>query len=280
MKHWIRDTVWIVCGSLLYSFGMQCFALPGELMLGGAGGIATILYHTLGLPVGLSTALINLPLLAAACFVLGRRALFSAAYGTALFTAVLTVGEQVFTYRFVGDLVIGALFGGLIMGVGLALIYRRDHITGGSDLAARLLCIKCPVLPFGKWMLVLDGSVVLCGMLVFRSVRLVLYSVLMIFVYTLVFDNFLEGRSRGKMAVIITRHPGAVIEEIDRQLGRGCTRLMGQGGYSGAEKDVLLCALTDRQAAGLRVGILARDPQAFVMVLRATEIWGEGFLKL
>ncbi len=279
-KIWFRDTLWILAGSALYSFGLQSFALPNELILGGAGGVATIFYHIWSLPIGLSTALINLPLLLLAYFTLGGKSLWRTAYATVLFTGVLTVGEFVFTYRFEGDLVISALFGGLIMGLGLAAVYHRDYITGGSDLAAQVLAVKAPVLSFGKWVMLLDGMVVLTGTLIFRSVEIGLYSVLMIFVYTLVFDTFLEGRSKGKMAMIITDHPQEVTHEINRLLERGCTRIQGKGTYSGNEKTVLLCAVTDRQASVLRAGILQCDPAAFVVVLRATEIWGEGFFKL
>lgn len=280
IKTLLKDTIWILLGSILYSFGLQCFALPNELILGGAGGAATILYHLWALPIGLSTALINLPLLVLAYFTLGRASLWRTAYATALFTGVLTLGEWIFIYRFEGDLVISALFGGLIMGLGLAAVYRRDYITGGSDLAAQVLAIKAPILSFGKWVMLLDGLIVLLGTLIFRSVEIGLYSVLMIFVYTLVFDTFLEGRSKGKMAMIITDRPQEVTAQIDRLLERGCTRIQGQGTYSGNEKTVLLCAVTDRQAAILRGGILQCDPAAFVVVLRATEIWGEGFFKL
>lgn len=279
-KTYFRDTVWILLGSALYSFGLQCFAVPNELILGGAGGVATIFYHLWRLPIGLSTAIINLPLLILAFFVLGRHSIWRTAYATVLFTATLTVGELVFTYRFEGDLVISALFGGLIMGLGLAAVYHRDYITGGSDLAAQMLAAKAPILSFGKWVMLIDALVVLAGAIIFRSIQIGLYSVLMIFVYTLVFDNFLEGRSRGKMALIITEHPEQVIKQIDRVLDRGCTRLQGKGSYTHKDKDILMCAVTDRQAALLRSSIVGCDPAAFVMVLRATEIWGEGFFKL
>ncbi len=280
IKTILKDTLWILIGSALYSFGLQSFALPGELILGGAGGVATVFYHLWGLPIGLSAALINLPLLILAFFVLGRHSIWRTAYATTLFTVVLTVGEWIFTYRFEGDLVIAALFGGIIMGLGLAAVYRRDYITGGSDLAAQMLALKAPILSFGKWVMLVDALVVLGGTLVFRSIQIGLYSVLMIFAYTLVFDNFLEGRSKGKMALIITEHPDKVIARIDRLLERGCTRLTGKGSYTEQEKNILMCAVTDRQAAMLRGSIVDCDPSAFVVVLRATDIWGEGFFKL
>lgn len=280
VKTILKDTLWIILGSGLYSFGLQSFAVPNELILGGAGGAATIFYHLWQLPIGLGAAIINLPLLIIAFFALGRHSLWRTTYATLLFTAVLSAGEWIFTYRFEGDLVISALFGGLIMGLGLAAVYNRDYITGGSDLAAQILALKVPLLPFSKWVMLLDGIVVLGGALVFQSVEIGLYSVLMIFVYTLVFDSFLEGRSKGKMALIITDRPDEVTRVIDQMLERGCTRVQGQGSYSGQDKTVLMCALTDRQAAVLRSGILGCDPSAFVVVLRATEIWGEGFFKL
>ncbi len=266
-------------GCALYSFGLQCFALPQGWTLGGAGGLATIWYRLWGVPIGLGVVLINIPLLIWGGKVLGGKALWRTAYATFWFSLVLGIGEKVFTYTYDGAPLTATVLGGVIMGAGLTFVYAGDYTTGGSDLAAQILAAQTPILSFGRWMLTLDGAVVLAGSLLSASVESGVYSVLTIFIYTQVFESYFQGRSRGKLALVITAHPEKLLAQISSVLRRGCTKVSARGGM-GSHLEVLLCALSDRQLSLLRREIKALDPSAFVVVLRATEIWGEGFYKL
>ena len=267
-------------GSLIFAVGLQIFSLPSELLLGGATGIATVVYHLWGLPVGTTVLLVNLPLFVLCWKEMGRRALIRNAYATLLFSAMLDIAGALnyFTYR--GDRLLCALFGGLFMGVGLSIVFSRDYVTGGTDLAAQFLARKLPVLSFGKWILVLDSIVVITGAAVFRSVEVGMYSALMIFIYSQVVENYLSGKSRAKVALIWSNDPARTQATIYRVLARGVTLLEATGGHTGKRRELLLCAVSDREAATLRAKLKDVDPDAFIIVLRATEIWGEGFLKL
>ena len=176
--------------------GLQCFAVPKGLLLGGAGGTATVLYHLWGIPVGVGVALFNLPLLIIAYFTLGGRALLRTAYATLWFTLTVSVGERIFTFAYGGSLLLAAILGGLIMGAGLGVVYAGDYITGGTDLAAQILAKKSPVLTFGRWMLLLDGIIVLGGSVLLGQLQSGLYSVAMIFVYIQVFELALRRKRR------------------------------------------------------------------------------------
>ena len=195
----LKDTLRIFAGSLLFAFGLQCFAVPKGLLLGGAGGAATVMYHLWRIPVGMGVALFNVPLLIFGYMVLGGRTLWRTAYATVWFTLAVSVGEQLFTYRWPGENISAAILGGLIMGLGLTLVYAGDYITGGTDLAAQILTVKLPRLSFGKWMLLMDSAIVLGGSALMGTLESGLYSVLMIFVYIRVFESYFSGRLLGKI---------------------------------------------------------------------------------
>lgn len=279
-KQFLADTAWIIVGSAVFSVGLECFAVPHELLLGGATGVATVVHHFSGLPIGIGIALINAPLLVWGVIQNGVRRMARTLYATAWFSLVLTVGERLLVFRFRGEVLVSALFGGLIMGIGLSVVFARDYVTGGTDLLALLLTQKFAILSFEKWILVLDTLIVAAGALALRSVTGGLYSALMILVYSLVVGQSFAGRSQGKTLMVITENSEAVKSRLYRLSGRGCTTLYGYGGKNGEEKTVLLCALRDRQLSGARTALREIDPGAFVIVLRATEIWGEGFFAL
>ena len=210
MKKWktfLLDNLCIIGGSLLFALGLQGFSLPSNLLLGGATGLATILYRFWDIPVGLSVMAINIPLFFLCYRQMGRRAFWRTLYATVLFSVLLDVGGMLFTFSYRGDTLLCALFGGLIMGAGLAVVYSRDYVTGGTDLLALFLADKVPVLSFSKWILVIDGSIVLLGAAVFRSVEVGMYSALMIFIYSQVLENYFSGKARAKVALIWSKHP-------------------------------------------------------------------------
>lgn len=283
MKKWrafATDTLFIIIGSLIFAVGLQVFSLPSNLLLGGATGIATILYHFFKIPVGLSVMVVNIPLLIASARKMGKAALWRTLYATVLFSASLDTAGIFLNVEYRGDTLLCALFGGLSMGAGLAVVYARDYVTGGTDLLARLLADSVPALSFSRWIFLIDGAIVVLGAAIFKSAEVGMYSTLMIFIYTLVLEEYFSGKTRAKVALIWTDRPETVRQTIYRTLGRGVTFLEGTGGHSGRRIPLLLCAVSDREAALLRAGLRDTDETSFVIILRATEIFGEGFLKL
>lgn len=276
----VVDAVCITLGSAVFSLGLECFVLPNGLLLGGATGAATILYYFASLPVGIGVLALNAPLFVWSACKKGVRATAGTICATAWFSLCLTVGESVITFRFTDDRMLGALFGGLIMGVGLGIVYARDFVTGGTDVAAGLLGECFPAISFGQWIAVLDTLIILIGTLISRSLLTGLYSAVMVLIYSLVIEQFLSGRFRGKTVLIVTEQVSEVQQAVYHDIGRGCTRLDGFGGKDGKGKSVLLCAMRDAQLPQIRKILAKIDPSAFVMVLRATEIWGEGFFSL
>lgn len=280
IKEIALDTLCILAGSIIFSVGLNGFSLPSNLLLGGATGVATILHHFFGISVGLSVLLFNIPLFVLCYRDMGRKYMMRTLYATVLFSVSLDVVGIWFPWVYRGDTLLAALFGGLIMGVGLSVVYSRGFVTGGTDLMAVFLTKRFPIFSFSRWILWIDGGIILLGALLFHSIDIGLYSALMVFIYSAVLEQYFSGKSRGKVALILSDKAEEVRGEIYKLLGRGVTFLPAVGGMKGKSGQMLMCAVSDAQANTVRSLLAEIDPSAFVAVLRATEIWGEGFLKL
>ena len=273
MKKYAATLLTLLLGSLLYGAGVTVFINPHRVLLGGATGLATLLQQWTGLPVGWGVALVNLPLLVCAFFLLSKRFALLAVGGTAL----LTLGLEITSVlpAFTGDRLLSTLCGAALSGAGVALICGCGMVTGGSDLLALLLQRKFPALSFGNLVLVVDVAVILLGGVVYRQLETVLYSVLLATVYTVVLNTYLKGRTAGRVAWIIahTDLSGLIMQE----LGRGLTVLSGTGAFTGQPKQVLLCALHPGEERALRQIVYRADATAFMVVTEAIEVLGFGF---
>lgn len=279
-KLWLADTIFILGGSSIFGIGLQCFTLPNQILLGGATGIGTVLFHFFTLPVGLTVLLFNLPLFFICWRMLGGRFILRTAYATVLFSITVDVIGWLWPFTYTNDRLLAALFGGLLMGGGLSLIYARGMMTGGTDLLAILVQRVLPSVSFGRLILLIDTAIVVCGALVFRSVEVALYSALLTLVYSLVLENYLSGRARGKVALIFTEDETAAQQlqtQLQAELQRGTTRLSGQGGYSGVTRPILVLALGESEMPILTDIIKRQQHKTFILILQATNVWGEGF---
>ena len=273
MKKVLSSLLTVLFGALIYGLGVTVFINPHRVLLGGATGLATLMELWTGLPVGIGIALINLPLLIASFFVLGKRFALSAIGGT----AVLSVALELTTLlpAFSGDRLLSTLCGAVLTGAGVALICGEGMVTGGSDLLALLLQRKFPALSFGNLVLTVDVVVILLGGVVYKELETVLYSVLLATVFTVVLNTYLKGRTAGRVAWIVSQKPPT--KAIMEQMGHGITVLPGTGAYTGEGKKVLLCALQPGEEKALRRVVYEADPTAFMVVTEATEILGFGF---
>lgn len=274
---WLTDGVCYLLGSVLYAVSVNVFSAPNNIAPGGATGIATMLHAAWGLPIGSGIMLINLPLLAAAFFVLGRAFTLRTVLATLLCSATIDA-TAVFLPAFITEeRLIAALFAGVLSGIGLGLIYLRGATTGGSEIAARLLAVKAPHLSIGRLILLVDAAVVAASGVVFASLESVLYAAVLIFVFTRVMDAVVYGVNDAQLVYIITDRPQAVTQEIFALLQRGVTQLQATGGYSQSQKTVLLCAVRNTEAHTLRALVRRIDPQGFVVITHAEKVLGNGF---
>ena len=279
-QHIFRDVLFILLGALVQALAMRLFLIPGLLVSGGISGLAQIVRFYTGWPIGVMVVLGNIPL-----FLLGWRYLGGLRF--ALRTALAVVAFSLFTdglalfipdTGFTSDLVLQALYGGVLLGAGLGLVYRGRGTSGGSDILGRILNHHHG-LPISSAYLLTDAVVVLASGFAFDWQH-ALYGLIVIYVSGLAAELISEGSRIYRSAMIITSQPQKVSSQIMQTLERGVTYLHGSGAYTEEQKLVLYCVLTRAEIGLLKTIVQEADPQALMIIGQANEVLGEGFLPL
>lgn len=276
MRLWklLRAYLWITFGSVVIALAMDIFLVPNKVAAGGVSGLAIIFHHLLGIPVGWALLALNIPLFLLSFRELGSRVFIRSVYGafaTSVLVELLTNHVPVMT----SDVLLSAIYGGIISGIGMGIVFKSGGTTGGTDLVARLLHKHFPV-TVGQGLLGADFVVIgLAG--VFFNAELALYALLSLFITSKVIDLLQEGVSFAKAAYIISEHSEEITQAIFKELGRGVTALQGKGMFTGEERPLLLCVVGKTEQSRLKQLIYEIDHQAFVFITDAHEVLGEGF---
>lgn len=291
-KYWInsRDYILIALGALIQAISLRIFFVPADLASGGVSGIAQLINHFTGWPIGLMVLIGNLPL-----FALGWRFLGGRRF--ALRTAVAIVAYSVLTDLLVklpffapngaagylindlkGDIFLNSLYGAIISGIGYGLVYRARGTSGGSDILARILN-KWRGISMTQSYLVVDAAVILSAGFVFDW-KHALYAMITLYVSGLVAETVLEGGGTVRTAMIVTNKPEDISARVMEDLERGVTVLEGTGAFTRASKPVLYCVISRAEVATLKTIVNEIDPEAFMVIGVAHEALGEGFRPL
>lgn len=276
-KGTFRDALLLVIGALIYSVGAQCFVVPANIAPGGAVGIALMLNYVTDLPVGSMTLMVNLPLLVLAWFYLSKKFALRTAAACAICSLVLDMVIAPFCPVYVGDRLLCSLYGGILVGVGMALIFISGSTTGGSDIAGYLLQKKYPHVSIGRALMMIDGVILFLSIFVFGNVDAGLFGLVCLYAQTKVIDTIIYGSDAGTQASIITRHPEAISRRVIEELDRSATIIPGKGAYSGQDTTIVLCTVRKSEFNRLKRIIGETDEDAFVMVTETTEVFGLGF---
>lgn len=274
MKNAIFSYFLIALGSLLTALGLDMFLIPNRIAAGGVSGLATLIFHVFGFPVGLSMLAINIPLFLAGLKVLGARFGMKTLFGFFTLSVFVDVLEPVIAIP-TNDPLLAAVYGGVLTGAGLGVVFRAGGTTGGTDLGAQLL-LKYVSTSSGQALLLFDGLVILLAAFVF-SAELALYALTSVFISSRVIDVVQEGVGYGRAAFIISDRGEEIAQAVLKGLERGVTFLEGRGGYSQQRKQVLLTVVNRSEITRLKVLVSEIDGAAFVVVANANEVLGEGF---
>jgi uncharacterized membrane-anchored protein YitT (DUF2179 family) len=275
----LRDALYLLFGALIVAVAMVTFLIPGQLAAGGISGLAQIVNHYTGWPIGLLIIIGNFPLLLLGWrFLGGRRFLIRTILAVGIYAMLIDGLGRFLPPGVTGDPFLNALFGGVLLGVGLGLVFRAKGTTGGTDILARLLG-QWRGVPLSQSYLITDTLVVLASGLAF-SWTLALYAVVALYVSGLAAELVSEGFNVVRTATIITDRPDAVSGMIIRDLRRGVTMWTGIGMYSGKTRPILYCAISRSEVNPLKAIIHEADPDAFVVIGQAHEALGEGFKPL
>ena len=275
----LRNLLMIAVGSAIFSLGFDLFLEPAGISCGGVSGIAMlIVYATKSkfLTVGILSALINLPLFFFGYHKIGKLFFF----GSLLGMVVTSVGFDLFA-RILPipktEPLVAAIFGGVIIGAGLGIVFIAGASTGGVDIVARLLKLKFRNFPIGKILLCMDLCTAVATGIVYGEFNNTLYSVITLVLSSFVLDKVVYGMDYAKVALIISDCYEEIAQAIDTQLDRGVTLLHGQGFYLRSDKFVLLSAVKRKQLAQLKDLVMSIDPSAFIILQDAHQVLGDGF---
>ena len=270
---WIIATV---VGSAVFALGFALFLQPNEMNAGGISGLAQVIVELLGFgSVGTASILINLPLFILGGVKIGKR-FFAGSLMGMLLSSVLIDAFAGLPFPQTEPL-ISALYGGVLCGLGLGVVFMSGTSTGGSDILVRLLKLKMRNVPIGQISMGFDAFVVALTGLVFGDVSAALYTGITVFVTSQVLDAVVYRFDYSKVALIISKEYEAIAREIGMKLDRGATFLHGEGSYSHTPTKVVLAAVKKQQLAELKELVTAIDPNAFIIVQEAHQVLGDGF---
>lgn len=268
-----------VLGCFISALGTYSFAVVAQVPVTGVAGIGAILYHLWGLPIGMTNILLNIPIVLVCFRLLGRGFFLSSVRCMVLFaffTDFVLPALPVYS----GDRLLAAVCGGVVMGIGDALIYMQNSSTGGLDFVTMAIKVKHPHMPFGNLTFGAAMAVIIANGLVFRDVDAIIYGILLNFLASTVINKMMFGFNSCMLAMIVTEDGPAVCAAIDEAVDRGSTILKAYGGYKQERRDVVLCACSSKQLYEIEKLVKRMDPASFTIMLQANEVQGEGFRRL
>lgn len=286
-KAWFRNYIFIILGALFMAIAYVFFITPNKIVPGGVFGISIILHYLTeglfawapeGLPVGAMALVMNIPLVALGIKVLGPRYGIKTILGFVLVSSFIDLLTFIFGHEPIveGDMLLSSIYGGILLGFGLGLIFKSKASSGGSDIVAMMLS-KYTRMPPGQLLIFIDSAIVLIGLAVFKDWQVPLYSWIIIFLVGKVVDATLQGISFHKALFIVTNKYDEVRAKIINELNRGGTAIYAQGMFNENDKKLIFVNVSRRELAILEEFIREIDPDAFLSVINAHEIIGKGF---
>lgn len=275
MQKRIRQYAGMTLGVFITALAMNLFFIPHKIAAGGISGLATVLHYLFNFPVGVIMLAFNIPIFLFGVKLLGARYGVNTLYCAMLLSVFIDLTSG-FTPAVTDDILLNSLYGGVMTGLGLGLVFRCKGNTAGTALLAAMLH-KLFKIPVGQALLIFDAAVVAFAGIVFRSPELALYATISIFVTAQIIDLVQEGAMASKAFFIVSQDPEGLADKILTEIDRGVTYLSGRGAYTGKEREILLCVVDQAEVTSLKELIHTHDARAFLIVTDAHEVVGEGF---
>lgn len=271
----IRQYVGMTLGIFITAVAMNLFLIPHKIAAGGVSGLATVLHYLFDFPVGVLMLIFNIPIFLFGLKILGARYGINTLYGAIMLSVFIDLTEK-FTPVVTEDILLNCLYGGVMVGIGMGLVFRFKGNTAGTSLLAAILN-KLFHISVGQALMIADGCVVAFAGIVFKSPELALYATISIFVTSQIIDLVQEGPATSKSFLILVENPEVLADKIFQEIDRGVTYLQGRGGYTGQSREMLLCVVDTSEVTQLKELIVQHDSKAFIIVNDAHEVFGEGF---
>ena len=278
IKKYSKDFCYIIVGCFIMAMGTSLFLLPNQLSSGGFAGISTIIYYLFKLPLGITMFFLNIPLLILAFFKISKELFFKSIIGTLLLTLFIDLLD---TFQaFTDDKLLACIYGGILNGIGTALVLRATASTGGTDLLTYVIRKYKPHFQTATLIVVVDTIIVLLNVVFFKRIEVGLYSAIAIYLMGKMIDIVFEGVNFTKMMFIISKEYKEIATRVGKELDRGSTAIYAKGMYTREKRMMLLCVGTRTEIAKIKMLAIEIDPKAFIITANARETWGKGFKRV
>ena len=275
IKKIMIEVLGTILGAFVIAVAVSLFLLPNKLSSGGVAGIATITYYLLTVPMGISMLLINVPLFLMSIFKIGKTFFVKSIIGTVTLSLFIDILDKVTPLT--TDKFLACIYGGILMGVGTAILLKVNSSTGGTDLFSYIAKIYKPTIKVGEIIFLIDIVIVALNMIFLREIEIGLYSAIAIYLMGKIIDILFEGIYFTKLIYIVSDKAEEIAKEIGKQIGRGTTGIYGKGMYTNSDKLILMCAVT-RKDVGHTIQIIRKiDKKGFVIITNSREVLGLGF---
>ncbi|GAA0715237.1 YitT family protein [Paraclostridium ghonii] len=276
-KDFLFQSLGLVVGCIFMSIGINMFFKPYTIAPGGLSGLSLVLGKLTGLSVPVVMLSIGIPLIIFSIKILGIKDSIKTLIGMIVFSIILSITSPLSNINVTKDVLLCSISGALCLGIGLGIILRMDTSTGGTDLIALMLNRAFPSISLSKFMVILDGMVVISSGIANKNLETALYSGVALYIIAKLVDAIVSGLNYSKAFMIISNKPDDLRDGITKELDRGVTFLQGKGGYTNEDKNVLLVVVSKNQEIHLKKVIKSIDPSAFIIVSDVHEVLGQGF---
>ncbi|GAA0103630.1 YitT family protein [Paraclostridium sordellii] len=276
-RGFIFESIGLVLGCIFMSIGINMFLKPYTIAPGGLSGLSMVIGKVTGLPMSVVMLVIGVPLIIFSVKILGIKNSIKTLIGMSVFSAILSITSYLSNVHVTEDVLLCSISGALCLGIGLGIILKMDASTGGTDLIALMLNKVFPNVPLSKFMVMLDGMVVISAGLASKNLETALYSGVALYIIVKLVDAIVSDFNYSKAFMIISNEPNVLRDGITREIKRGVTFLQGKGGYTNEDKNVLLVVVSKNEEVHLKKVIKNIDPSAFIIVSDVHEVLGEGF---
>ncbi len=275
IKRNLVEIVYIIIGCAIMGVATSLFLLPNKLSTGGFSGIATIGYYLLNFPLGTTILALNIPLFIIAFFKIGKELFLKSIIGTVLLSQTINLFEKVAPLT--QDRALACIYGGIFVGIGMAIVLKGNGSTGGTDLLTYVIKTYKPHFKSSSLIVIIDVIIVMLNVIFFREIEIGLYSAIAIYIMGKMIDIVFEGINFTKMVFIVSNKYKEISNKISQRYGRGSTAIYAKGMYTREKKMMLLCVVSRNEVAKIKEVALNIDPKSFIIIANARETWGKGF---
>ena len=275
IKKQIAEIFGTILGSFVISIGISLFLLPNQLSSGGIAGIGTIIYYLLKIPMGTTIILLNIPLFLISILKIGKSFFVKSLIGTISLSTFIDCLDKF--KPLTQDRFLACIYGGIIIGVGTAIILKVNSSTGGTDMVTYIAKKYKPSIRTGNIIVIIDIIIVTLNMFFFREIEIGLYSGIAIYLMGKIIDILFEGIDFTKLIFIVSKKSEEIAEKIGKSIERGTTGIYGKGMYTNEERLILMCAVTRRDVSKVTEIAKKIDKNSFIIITNSREVLGQGF---